>query len=663
VTNLAAGVYSVCFEPKSNVGGRSITGYLPGCYHQQPYGNSGHTTPVTVKAGALTSRVDDKLAVSGAVSGRITGPDGSPVGGVLISTTSYFPQQSFAVVSAADGSYLMKNLPANGYTFCYGTDQATGSSTGGYLPGCDFAAAVYVSAGQLSTADHALDIGGIVTGVVRDLAGRPMAGVPVLNFNTFDPAVTDASGRYRVTGLYSGTYYFCVDGSSLPISTAAPYGYLNGCGYLPGVPVDVQVNQTATLDFTLSRFGALGGTLTRSDGTPAANASVQLFTSEGYYYDFLQTDAQGRWQQRAIPGHQYYACYWLYDTTDVWTCHRGQPWTGGQPTGDLISVSEGVLTSVDDALLPGANLTGTVTDPGGAAFANVVVNVDDLDGNRHVQAVTDSDGHYSVTGLTAGTYRVCFSASTPPGSPGYPYQCHGGTPADQHPYAVALATGQHATVDAALSLGTAITGRVTDAEGNPVQSVTVRLTNLAGAGGSPLPGYTDGDGNYTFYQLFPGDYSVCFDPQTVYSQPPTGYVPGCWHDQAPNRPGDPVHAVAGVISSGIDATLATGGQITGAVTDAAGDPVGGIIVHARYSDGTVVTTGYTDWQDGSYQLTALPALPIAVCFDPNGQPYQPACYANATDYHTATLTTAGPGATVSGIDMRLAESTAALSTR
>jgi hypothetical protein len=341
----------------------------------------------------------------------------------------------------------------------------------------------------------------------------------------------------------------------------------------------------------------------------------------------------------------------------VWTCHQGQPWNGGQPTGDLISVSEGALTPVNDALLPGASMTGTVTDPDGAAFPNVTVIVDDQAGDRE-QAVTDSDGHYSVTGLPRGTYRVCFFASTPPASPGYPYQCYGGTPADEFPYVVPLATGQHAIVDAALVVGTAITGRVTDAEGNPVQGVTVQIVDLA-SGKGVNPDYTDGNGNYSFYQLFPGDYSVCFDPQTVYPQPPTGYVAGCWKDQAPNRPGDPVHAVAGVISSGIDATLATGGRITGTVTDAAGNPVGGIAVHALYADGTVVSDGYTDWQDGSYQLSSLPAIPVAVCFDPSWQPYQPACYAHAADYHTATLTTAAAGVTVSGIDMQLSDSTAA----
>jgi hypothetical protein len=52
-----------------------------------------------------------------------------------------------------------------------------------------------------------------------------------------------------------------------------------------------------------------------------------------------------------------------------------------------------------------------------------------------------------------------------------------------------------------------------------------------------------------------------------------------------------------------------------------------------------------------------------VCAVPaSWQPYQPACYAAtgaAADYHSATMLTVAAGATMSGIDLRLADSTAA----
>ncbi len=658
VTNLVPGNYVVCYEPKSNVGGRSATGYVGGCYHQQPYSPYSNATPVKVNLGSLTSRVDDTLAVSGALTGRITGPDGSPVAGVLLSTDYYGASvQYYTVISAADGSYTVKNLPpGNGYSFCYNTDQ----TTGGYLADCDYSHAYYPVAGQFVTANHTLDVGGIVTGTVRNPAGSPVAGVSVQNFsNGGAPAVTDANGRYRVTGLRSGSYYFCADGSSVPAGAAAPYGYLNGCGYLPSVPVDVQVNQTVTQDFTLTRYAALGGKLTRSDGSPAAHASVYLSDSDGYDAGFLQADAQGNWQQRVRPGSQYSACYIDYDaTSDVWTCHSGRPWTGGQPTGDPISVTEGALTTVNDSLLPGASVTGTVTGPDGAPLADAVVSVDDQAGFQHTQATTDSAGHYAVTGLSTGTFRVCFGAASA-APPGYPFQCYQGTAADQGPYALQLATGQHAVINRQLTIGTAIGGRVTDASGTPVQSVTVRLADSAG-NSVGQPAYTDSDGKYLFDQLFPGDYTVCFDPEYVYPRPDNGYVGSCWHDQPAHHAGDPVHAVAGVVSTGIDGTLVAGGKVTGTVTDSAGNPVGGMTVQALYSDGTVITGTSTDYSDGSYQLIGLPAVPVAVCVVPMPwDSYRAGCYAHAADYTTATPVTVSSGATVSGIDLRLVDLAAA----
>ncbi|HTZ42931.1 MAG TPA: hypothetical protein VMB79_03650, partial [Jatrophihabitans sp.] len=60
-----------------------------------------------------------------------------------------------------------------------------------------------------------------------------------------------------------------------------------------------------------------------------------------------------------------------------------------------------------------------------------------------------------------------------------------------------------------------------------------------------------------------------------------------------------------------------------------------------------------DWQ-GGYQLTGLPAVPLAVCFVPGWQAYQPQCYANAADAGTATPITPVAGQVSAGIDAVLA---------
>ena len=66
------------------------------------------------------------------------------------------------------------------------------------------------------------------------------------------------------------------------------------------------------------------------------------------------------------------------------------------------------------ALLHGQNtgtITGTVTDPSGAAVPNVKVLVVQTDTNFESRAVTNGEGIYRVQSLQPGTYRVTFEGA------------------------------------------------------------------------------------------------------------------------------------------------------------------------------------------------------------------------------------------------------------
>ena len=76
----------------------------------------------------------------------------------------------------------------------------------------------------------------------------------------------------------------------------------------------VQLNQTVNQDLTVGQNGAVGGVLSRSDGSPSADTQVELFTVDGYAAGDARTDAHGHWQIDK-PAGQYYACYVAYDTT------------------------------------------------------------------------------------------------------------------------------------------------------------------------------------------------------------------------------------------------------------------------------------------------------------------------------------------------------------
>ncbi|HEU5269833.1 MAG TPA: carboxypeptidase-like regulatory domain-containing protein [Jatrophihabitans sp.] len=651
VTNLMPGTYYVCYEPKANVGGPSVSGYLPGCYHQQSYYGG---TPVTVTAGALTSKVNDTLAPAAAITGRITGPDGLPIAGVVVTTTIYSPSYAYLTsTTSTDGVYLFKNLAPNQYyNFCYDTSKAVGSSPDGYLGGC-YSNYTNPAAGQLTTYNVTLNVGGVITGVVRDHNGNPVSGAKVFNGSYGgNPAVTDTNGGYRLAKLPAGTYSLCVDGSAAPVTATGPYGYFNECGHV-NVPVTVQLNQVVSQDLTVDQNGALDGVLSESDGSPAAHTQIDFYSANGYGAGYGLTDADGHWQMNE-PAGQYYVCYLPDDPIDVWTCHSAATFNGSQPTGDQVTVAEGVLTPVNDTLLAGGVVSGTVTGPDGAPLANALVQVDSSNYEDH-QALTDSSGHYSVTGLPAGQYVDCASVNQDqhqPGSPGYTDQCYGRTAADPYPFALTISPGQRFTIDLQIGVATEIEGRVTDSAGDPVSGVTVYITNEAGASGGQLG--TDGNGEFDFWALTPGDYTVCYDASYAYPAPATGYLNGCWQNQPADGTADPVHAVAGLAST-VNPVLAGAGGVAGTVTDSSGNPVGGIPVTVVGSDGTALGGIYTDW-DGNYQVTGLPVTAVAVCVDGSWYGYQSVCYANAPDYRSATTVTLAAGSLVSGIDIQVTAS-------
>jgi len=89
-----------------------------------------------------------------------------------------------------------------------------------------------------------------------------------------------------------------------------------------------------------------------------------------------------------------------------------EPYYGRRP---VVALPESVQLSpqTHSATLSGGNgfLTGSVSDPSGAAVANANVVVKDKNGTIVAQTTTDSAGEYTVSSLPAGSYRAEISAN------------------------------------------------------------------------------------------------------------------------------------------------------------------------------------------------------------------------------------------------------------
>ena len=96
------------------------------------------------------------------------------------------------------------------------------------------------------------------------------------------------------------------------------------------------------------------------------------------------------------------------------------------------------LTAVGFAQMSTGTITGTVTDPQGAAIANVQVSVIQTETNFESRATTNSEGIYRVQSLLIGPYRITFEAG------GFKKQVQGN---------ITLRVGDVLAVNAALQLG------------------------------------------------------------------------------------------------------------------------------------------------------------------------------------------------------------------
>jgi len=153
-----------------------------------------------------------------------------------------------------------------------------------------------------------------------------------------------------------------------------------------------------------------------------------------------------------------------------------------------------------------------------AAIAGETINRREAAG----RAVTDTEGHYRITGLEAGQYQIW---TLTPGLIPDTSSSQGYYPYPGSIKSVILAANEEVQdLDLKLLRGGVITGRISDAENHPIieERVTIQLVE---ANGTPRLGSigsisdemyrTDDRGVYRIFGLPPGRYkvSVGFDPQ------------------------------------------------------------------------------------------------------------------------------------------------------
>jgi hypothetical protein len=693
------------------------------------------STAVPVAAGATAGGIDASLSAQTfqGISGKVTAATGG-AGLSAVAVLAFDSNGNLAgsTITAAGGTYGIALPPSStGYTVCF--DGRAGSASG-YLSQCNVNKAwtpgspppggttpVPVSVGAAATVNAALTSAGGISGIVTAATGGGgLVGVAVEVFNAAGAEVaatgTGAGGTYRVTGLAAAAngYAVCFDPSASSGGTSAGgYGRLcykavawSGQGSpAPGsTPVSVTAGAVlGGINAALPGSAAISGTVIAAGGAGLGGVAVEVFNASGSNIGSASTLSDGTYIVDGLPAASGNTV--CFDPSHVFggtsstgyapQCDRNVPWLigGGPPKGTAaVATTAGATTSgIDAQLAPAGAIAGTVSAAAGAAPLDAVqVRVTDTIGNR-VSAETAGNGSFVISGLPASTtgYYVCFLGANARGASsktGFGSQCYKGVawsgtgppPAGSKP--VPVTAGSTASgVNAQLGAAGGISGKVAAAAGGAALSgVNVAIfngTTVVGAGATA----TNGTFTVTGLAASTTGYSVCFDA-TFAGTSTVSYASQCYKTPSWNTNGPPpagttaVKVSSGVVTTGINAALATAGSIAGTVTSTKGGGLSAVNVLV-FAGKSIVALGTTS-ANGAYTVSGLAgsATGYIVCFDASqaagGTGFAPGyasqCYKNVAWSDSGgppTGTTAVPvtaGKTSGGINAGLAPKAAAV---
>jgi 5-hydroxyisourate hydrolase-like protein (transthyretin family) len=260
---------------------------------------------------------------------------------------------------------------------------------------------------------------------------------------------------------------------------------------------------------------------------------------------------------------------------------------------------------------------------------------------------TDATGSYDIGGLGTETYRVRFRDS----SGTYAREYYDDALDIDSATDIAVTTGTiTSNINAQLVLAAHITGMVTNSAGTPLAGINVAAYRWNGSYWDWVNAeLTSAGGSYDIGGLNTGTYHVRFrDPSGTYARE--------YYDNAPNiSSGTNIAITAGTTTSDINAQLVFAGNISGTVTDTAGNPLVGIQVMAYRWNGSSWDWIHGDLTEGSgnYDIGDLNTGSYRVRFRDHSGIYATEYYDDALDIGSATDIAVTTGTITSNINAQL----------
>ena len=368
-----------------------------------------------------------------------------------------------------------------------------------------------------------------------------------------------------------------------------------------------QDNTTPNVNAAMAQGATISGTVTSSSSNAGLSGiCVSANDSAVAGFGTATTGSSGSYSISGLPaGTGYFVTF----------SNCSNPGNYAPDSVSGISVQAGQTVTESVALLPGATISGTVTDTSSPAndlsgICVSAVHAGYFSASQPVNGpfygTTNSSGSYSITGISAGNYEVQFY---PCGSSGDYIGQFYATSGSTTPAVITLTTGETVSgIDAALSPGGAISGTVTDTSSpaNDLSGICVQVISSSGFSSGTIYvntfEYTSSAGSYFIEGLPAGTYGLEF-------------TDGC------GSTGNYAAQVIQNISVSVSAVttentaLSPGGAISGTVTDTSSpaNDLSGICVQANLSALPYPLYGATN-ASGVYRISGLPSGTYTLTF-------------------------------------------------
>ncbi len=366
----------------------------------------------TSPAADPLARVTPMTISVGSISGHVSVPAGVNPQSVSVYAYTDIDSPHSSVAVAANGSYVMGDLPVGQYKIWFGSSDETISSQW-WNNAVDFysAAWVDVTAGQVATnIDATLLDGGSISGVVTVPSDVNVLNSYVSVYDAANEWVTttgvNSDGSFTLTSLVTGTYkvQFRTYGANI-----APLWWDGASSFEEATPIEVVAGQDVpNINVTLVKGGSISGTVTLPAGVDPGEVNVAVYDSSRVWMGSSDIAADGSYSIKGLATGSYRVKF------EALTGNAATQWWDGvalQRAATYVDVVAGQDTPNINATMPrGGSISGEVTTPAGVDPFSFYVGVFDAAGTQVRYAYLDASGSYTVDGLAAGTYRVKFDS-------------------------------------------------------------------------------------------------------------------------------------------------------------------------------------------------------------------------------------------------------------